>query len=60
MTETNTKKIENMEKACSQKIFLEMIFNDNIYLMMRTLEIAILKTKTSLINFDKKKESTGQ
>lgn len=60
MTETNTKKIENMEKACSQKIFLEMIFNDNIYLMMKTLEIAILKTKTSLINFDKKKESTGQ
>lgn len=42
------------------EIFLEMIFNDNIYLMMRTLEIAILKTKTSLINFDKKKESTGQ
>lgn len=59
MTETNTKKIENMEKACSQKIFLEMIFNDNIYFMMTTLEIAILKTKTSLINFDKKKESTG-
>ena len=37
-----------------------MIFNNHIYLMMKTVEIAILKTKTSLINFDKKKESTGQ